>query len=58
MNKSLYIIAGLLIIVCAIMYYGFDLFLRHSYSVVHVFLAIAIILLLYKVIKVMKATSK
>lgn len=51
MKNSMYIISVLLVVIWAIIYFGFNLYETNSYRIVHLILLIAVILLLYEIIR-------
>ncbi len=50
MNKTSYIAAASLVVIWAIMFFGFNLYQHNTYRIVHLILVIAVMLVLYKVL--------
>lgn len=58
MKNSLYVFAGLLIIIWAIVFFVFDSYSIYSFQIVHILLLIALFLILIRVILNKKLTGK
>jgi tryptophan-rich sensory protein len=58
MKNSLYVIAGLLVIMWAIIYFGFDSWTISSFEIVHILLIIAFCIVLVRIIFNKKLTGK
>jgi len=58
MKNSLYVIAGLLVILWAVIFFGFDTYSISSFKIVHLLLIIAVCIILVRIIFNKKLSDK
>lgn len=58
MKNSLYVIAGLLVILWAVIFFGFDTYSISSFKIVHLLLIIAVCVILVRIIFNKKFSDK
>ncbi len=58
MKNSLYFIAGLLVVIWAIVFFGFDTYSIYSFKIVHILLILAVFIVLVRLIFNEKLSNK